>query len=799
MTDQEKLETLAQLCKEGKIDELDNYIKSIVESDSIQFFEKYAEQEVPEALFALGYCYSEGIGVDKDEEFANEYLCRVAEHKLLIAQLYYLISIFDDENSFDFTFALTIIKSLLKYDTTEYLEFSHNLLNGLIKEEEDVEMKDILNLFHNSEANAIIICALLGLMMIIQREDCPSDTLISAARLILQIYDENIYTKEFHCLSALYRKYCLEDKYYKAFFKCLEDREIAIFFLSVFLGTKCDSKWDDTYIQLLTECSNRNCSFAQFSLAILYSENNITKDSEHKSIVLFKNALRNGVVYANKRLGYIYLFRGLRNSKASDINTGREFFEQFLSQVDDNYISQHVSAIYYFGLGVQKNFTKAIDTWPALESFLKADGERLRWLKETYLWMFLTKGYPISLTFNNSFIDELINPAFSKLKNILLSLSFSNYYEIYRNREYKFREKIPVSWFWETLSSFDGDAEEIIKCAPDSIWEELMVAWRNKDKGEFCKLYKSRGKYELIMVFYSYYCMKENWGSHRDVRIKSLTEEPGIPLGDLESRHFYDRFCAKPLKYINDNCDLTKSVVSYRIIFAVQFAACLNFIDFENTDNFVFNLQERSELRKILNNPKWKEQVEYLTKLIKEEFVDDEEGDDGTFTNSDFSTSLTYDNVPNHLNWFEKIPDSKVKGKSDEAIKNAMYYSLSNLYDKLVSEEYSLLDQDTPKELFVYRFSGLLPSGSNSSLIFNQIMKWNGKKAILGNLIRALYEKGDLNDSPKYRKIQAFFGMDEKTNLAEAKNRTHRTNSVKTTLKILEGCGFIKVDVFKKR
>ena len=128
-----------------------------------------------------------------------------------------------------------------------------------------------------------------------------------------------------------------------------------------------------------------------------------------------------------------------------------------------------------------------------------------------------------------------------------------------------------------------------------------------------------------------------------------------------------------------------------------------------------------------------------------------------------------------------------------------MYYSLSNLYDKLVSEEYSLLDQDTPKELFVYRFSGLLPSGSNSSLIFNQIMKWNGKKAILGNLIRALYEKGDLNDSPKYRKIQAFFGMDEKTNLAEAKNRTHRTNSVKTTLKILEGCGFIKVDVFKKR
>lgn len=130
--------------------------------------------------------------------------------------------------------------------------------------------------------------------------------------------------------------------------------------------------------------------------------------------------------------------------------------------------------------------------------------------------------------------------------------------------------------------------------------------------------------------------------------------------------------------------------------------------------------------------------------------------------------------------WYEKIPNTKIKGK------RSIIECLDNLYLKLIKKEW--IPQNTNKELFIYRLSG---QKGPYDMTFK--MKWTDKPATLGKLVRCLYETQ--NNCPPYTKIGDFFGL--KNNIAGASNILSHNKTAKEIIKFLESCGFTNVDVFE--
>lgn len=134
---------------------------------------------------------------------------------------------------------------------------------------------------------------------------------------------------------------------------------------------------------------------------------------------------------------------------------------------------------------------------------------------------------------------------------------------------------------------------------------------------------------------------------------------------------------------------------------------------------------------------------------------------------------LTVDNNKEHKDWFLAV-DNKLFKDNNNATK---YESLSKLYSCLVEKGW--IDADTPKTVFIYRFSGLdTPADlSNDSTI--KIIKCPYKK--LKELVDHLYYR---EERPPYKAFLRFFDKD--TNLSSYKSKTEDVEEIKS---IFKKCG----------
>lgn len=140
-----------------------------------------------------------------------------------------------------------------------------------------------------------------------------------------------------------------------------------------------------------------------------------------------------------------------------------------------------------------------------------------------------------------------------------------------------------------------------------------------------------------------------------------------------------------------------------------------------------------------------------------------------------------------HRDWYRKIPATKVATGTNKRLA----YSLRKLYKKLI--ELGLVDNLTPENLFIYRFSGFLPSFELGSDL--NIIGWLGTNYEYAILLDMLYRTH--NDLPNAKTYNKFFfpGIKKDANKTYV-NKCPKDVSDKMRDLLLE-CGFINVDPSK--
>ena len=133
-----------------------------------------------------------------------------------------------------------------------------------------------------------------------------------------------------------------------------------------------------------------------------------------------------------------------------------------------------------------------------------------------------------------------------------------------------------------------------------------------------------------------------------------------------------------------------------------------------------------------------------------------------------------------------------------------MKESLELLYEKLTKVGNNLIDYDTPKELFLYRFSG-----KGESYPLTTKIKWRGKNVLLGHIVRCLLS--DKKNAPKDMGMASEFFESmsgNPINLASAKQvpvvdyekeRNNLDPNFVEAVELLRRCGFINVEYTSKR
>lgn len=169
----------------------------------------------------------------------------------------------------------------------------------------------------------------------------------------------------------------------------------------------------------------------------------------------------------------------------------------------------------------------------------------------------------------------------------------------------------------------------------------------------------------------------------------------------------------------------------------------------------------------------WKE---VLNMLSIEEFDIDAD-------NSDIYISKENNNNTKN---FVRVPASKYKNGYDPKQKDMVLYKcLKKLYNKLYENN---AFESPCEEAFIYRFSGFNKPDDLK-------MKWIGRYAYLGKLIRCLYEDKDRGFVPAYKQVAEFMGL--KNNIAAAGKVQQGSKGTDDIVKLLTECGFINVDVFE--
>lgn len=160
------------------------------------------------------------------------------------------------------------------------------------------------------------------------------------------------------------------------------------------------------------------------------------------------------------------------------------------------------------------------------------------------------------------------------------------------------------------------------------------------------------------------------------------------------------------------------------------------------------------------------------------------------------------DDNSEHLKWYVSVLSSKYSKDEGDM---GLYNCLSHLYDYCLSKV--LIDNTTDRDLFVYRFSGLLKP--NKSFPPNDKIKWNGSNVLLGYFVRCLIS--DNSNPPTGMKFFADFfesSTGKRMNLATAtyeegkdfdKKRGSLRESFEKAVDILRECGFINVEFTSKR
>lgn len=144
------------------------------------------------------------------------------------------------------------------------------------------------------------------------------------------------------------------------------------------------------------------------------------------------------------------------------------------------------------------------------------------------------------------------------------------------------------------------------------------------------------------------------------------------------------------------------------------------------------------------------------------------------------------DTDESHKDWYEKVPKIKYQGCD-----NYLFRYLGKLYDRLVEKDWIEKDK---KHTFIYRLSGY---GFPLNLEIG--IDWKGKGRELGFVILALYNYYDIEQdlivSPRYSKIQAYFGVEGNIKSGLDKWETNKTwHKIE---RMLEDCGFTSLKPIK--
>ena len=172
--------------------------------------------------------------------------------------------------------------------------------------------------------------------------------------------------------------------------------------------------------------------------------------------------------------------------------------------------------------------------------------------------------------------------------------------------------------------------------------------------------------------------------------------------------------------------------------------------------------------------------------------------DENEFKNLDY-----IDNIPEEK-LYVKVLNSKIKGDTEDERLLNLEKSLELLYEELTKVGNNLIDYDTPKELFLYRFSG-----KGESYPLTTKIKWRGKNVLLGHIIRCLLS--DTKYAPEDMGVASDF-FESKSgkpiNLATAKQtavndfekeRNSLNSNFVEAVELLRRCGFINVEYTSKR
>ncbi len=170
----------------------------------------------------------------------------------------------------------------------------------------------------------------------------------------------------------------------------------------------------------------------------------------------------------------------------------------------------------------------------------------------------------------------------------------------------------------------------------------------------------------------------------------------------------------------------------------------------------------------------------------------------------DQSLELKMDNT--NSEWFEKIPQSKLKGKSQDDINNYLYESLQKLYKIFINQK--CISTNTEEGLFIYRLSGLYKNHPYEPEITIETTDKNKSK--YGYIFRCLFEdynryydkEGELikdkieqKSVPRYKKLCELFNI--KTNINGVGGKNNKNKTMLWAINTLEECGFINIDIFK--
>lgn len=189
------------------------------------------------------------------------------------------------------------------------------------------------------------------------------------------------------------------------------------------------------------------------------------------------------------------------------------------------------------------------------------------------------------------------------------------------------------------------------------------------------------------------------------------------------------------------------------------------------------------------------------TSQIKSNHVDTIEQEEAIQESESFDYII--DNDPEHENWHISVLESKLKPGKEKL--KVLYACIEELYSNLC--KLNKIDIDTDKDLFIYRFSGLVKQ--EASFLPSEKIRWNGKNVLLGHIIRCL--TSDDSNPPEKMGIAAEF-FESKTgksiNLASArhvnisnfeKEKIDIDPNFVEAVEILKKSGFINAEYTSKR